>query len=159
MNNRRSTSGWGPDSKFRHGKPGEKGDKGELHVQSYCKEKGLLHEDLNDVHSQCVLKVDAKIDGKLVDVKTNVFGDFPHDMHFVEMVSHKGSEGWAVSSSAEEIWAVNKDTDDIFVYPLGEMRDYLKDRSLRRASRKETNKALGVYLPLTKCKFVKHLVK
>ena len=159
MNNRRSTSGWGPNSEFRHGKSGKKGDNGELHVQSYCKEKGLLHVDLNDRVSQCILKVDAKIDGKLVDVKTNVFGDFPHDMHFVEMVSHKGSDGWAVSSAAEEIWAVNKDTDDIFVYPLEEMREHLKNYSLRRASRKETNKALGVYLPLTKCKFVKHLVK
>jgi len=148
-----TTKGWKPRTKQRLGYEitGEKGDAGEDHVWDFCERQGWEYEKYYDINSQVNLKIDGKINGQLVDIKTNMFMD---TWHAIELDKYeKGDElGWFNTSKADEIWAVNLETQKVYLYSIETMRDnvetIIKNNPHRhkRLSKKANNRAWGVYI-------------
>jgi hypothetical protein len=112
---------WYANSAGRHGATGAIGDAGERLVKKYFLNKKYKFEHCNDPYSQVVLGIDFIVNGYYIDVKTNG----KHDTLTVE-IDKRGDPGWLYKSSAEFIFGVDINREEIYVYRLSKMREYVE---------------------------------
>lgn len=129
--------GWGPNSEYRYGEKGQKGDDGENIVESYLSSNSINYERLTDYTSQVIKKIDFMIEGRPIDVKTNIFKGYLA----VEVYDSKGNKGWIHTSTAEEIYAVDRGLCHIYRYNTDLMREYVDKNQHRIKTSKN-----GAYL-------------
>ena len=130
---------------------GAKGDNGEDIVWKLCEKEGWEYESYLDRDSQVNLKIDGKINGKLIDVKNNMFKG---SWHGIELDKYRrgDGQGWFNTTEAEQIYAVNEKTKSVFVYSIKKMRKVVEDlierspHRYKRLSKSSDNTAWGVYI-------------
>lgn len=116
---------WFDNSEGRYGESGKKGDRGEEIVKRYLTESGntkMSFEHKTDYVSQVIDKIDFIVNGKMMDVKTNV----GNGILKVELWSDR-KKGWLWTTKAELIYAVDDYKEEIFEYSVEEMRSYVTD--------------------------------
>lgn len=131
---------WLPNSEARYGATGAKGDKGEAIVEQYCKDNDINFEDKNDRHSQVNLKIDCKINGIPVDVKSNYY----MGRLAVEIETFRNQPGWIYSTTAEQIYGVDVDTKAIYRYNVSDMKQYVEENKTRAKKTKKGDVLLWV---------------
>lgn len=111
---------WYENSEERFGRSGAKGDIGEKIVENFLIEKSIDYQKVTDPFSQTVLKIDFIINGKLVDVKANMYKDYLG----VEVATSSKKRGWIFTTSAEQIYNVDIDKNRIYYYNTKDMQEF-----------------------------------
>ena len=155
---------WHKNAEGRHGKLGAKGDKGETRVVEKLSSMGYKVFNPQDRVNQAKKGIDVIINDKhKANVKTNVSmveNDSLCAFHFVEVKANETKPGWLTNPRYESdyIIAVSESSDDMYIYPINRMREYVQRRINRGDDMKVFNNGgRGFYANLENLDFVDRL--